>query len=616
MEKAMEEKDGGQPIKGLLIETSFPALANDIIIAKAQIEASGSLPPADGLSEPVALDVRLWYVVYLMQHGRSRDAAMEIDRCVFSDVAHKLPPLHLAWLWLARMTIFVEGADYMLALGSAENALGVLSQITGKKTNDFLAIVASLLYNLAVTHNALGDSSRATKELTKAQRLLERLSHKDGARFSAMLLCAVEASAHIFKSRNKQMEVYAHYQQMTEIYTSMLDRAPDTAKARSALRNLIHSLKKEGDIMLETGNGRNAVRYYTKALRYQKKLSDTLGYDELVLSIGLAKALMRLINRRAAAEQLLQSLLPLARRLNANAEIVEIENLLNNKNKNFNIMTLLKSIFTAAILLAASLGLNAQQIVGHRGSVWGVENTEAAFRNGAASGAWGLECDIHLTKDGAWVVCHDGDMKRVGGPATGFSQMNLDEVLATPLKQVRKGVTYVGHLMSLGQYLDLCRELGKVPVIEIKAEECVSIHSQSDKDPENTCLDGVPALMNLIAQKGYTDDAIIISFMPEVIEYIHKQYPKFKVQALAGGKEDPQKWIKWCKKRHIDLDASYKLISPELVKELHEAGLKVNCWTVDNPEIFNRMKECGVDFITTNMLFPEPVSKSKSKSIY
>jgi len=95
MEKAMEEKDGGQPIKGLLIETSFPALANDITIAKAQIEASGSLPHADGLSEPVALDVRLWYVVYLMQHGRSRDAAMEIDRCVFSDVAHKLPPLHL-----------------------------------------------------------------------------------------------------------------------------------------------------------------------------------------------------------------------------------------------------------------------------------------------------------------------------------------------------------------------------------------------------------------------------------------------------------------------------------------------------------------------------------------
>ena len=57
MGKAMEVKDGEQPIKGLLIETSFPALANDITIAKAQIEASGSMPPADGLSEAVVCGV-------------------------------------------------------------------------------------------------------------------------------------------------------------------------------------------------------------------------------------------------------------------------------------------------------------------------------------------------------------------------------------------------------------------------------------------------------------------------------------------------------------------------------------------------------------------------------
>ena len=50
-------------------------------------------------------------------------------------------------------------------------------------------------------------------------------------------------------------------------------------------------------------------------------------------------------NRRESAEQLLQSLQPLAKKLNATNEIIEIENLLNNKNKNTNIMTLLKGIF-------------------------------------------------------------------------------------------------------------------------------------------------------------------------------------------------------------------------------------------------------------------------------
>lgn len=37
-------------MKGLLIETSFPKLDNDITIAKAQIEASGELPPCEDLS--------------------------------------------------------------------------------------------------------------------------------------------------------------------------------------------------------------------------------------------------------------------------------------------------------------------------------------------------------------------------------------------------------------------------------------------------------------------------------------------------------------------------------------------------------------------------------------
>lgn len=53
---------------------------------------------------------------------------------------------------------------------------------------------------------------------------------------------------------------------------------------------------------------------------------------------------MRLVNRRAAAEQLLNSLLPLAQRLEATRYIEEIESLQNNRNKNSNIMTLLKGL--------------------------------------------------------------------------------------------------------------------------------------------------------------------------------------------------------------------------------------------------------------------------------
>ena len=331
-------------MKPLLLDTSFPKLVNDITVAKAQIDQLNKVPDFESMSRDKVLEVKLWHVYYLITSGRSDTAAPMIDTLVFDESYSDMPHLYMSWLWLARMTIFISNSDHMLALGAAENALLQMVEITNKKKEDFLAVLASLLYNLAVVHNSIGDGARAKKELTKCQKLFERLVKKNERRFSPMLLYAIEASTSILTSKTQQMNVLKHYDDEVKLYTGMLNNG-DSKKTREALINLVNSLKKEGDIMLEMGNGRNAAKYYTKALRYQKKVSNQMGHKELVLSIGLAKALNKVANRRDSAEQLLQSLLPLAKRLNATNELIEIENLLNNKNKNTNIMTLLKSIF-------------------------------------------------------------------------------------------------------------------------------------------------------------------------------------------------------------------------------------------------------------------------------
>ncbi len=331
-------------MKPLLLDASFPKLVNDITVAKAQIDQLNKMPDFESMSRDKMLEVKLWHVFYLITNGSSKEAAPMIDTLVFDESYSDMPRLYVSWLWLARMTIFISNDDHMLALGAAENALLQMVEITNKKKEDFLAILASLLYNLAMVHNSIGDGARAKKELTKCQKLFERLVKKNERRFSPMLLYAIEASTSVITSKTQQMNVLKHYDDEVKLYTGMLNNG-DSKKTREALINLVNSLKKEGDIMLEMGNGRNAAKYYTKALRYQKKVSTQMGHKELVLSIGLAKALNKVANRRESAEQLLQSLLPLAKRLNATNELIEIENLLNNKNKNTNIMTLLKSIF-------------------------------------------------------------------------------------------------------------------------------------------------------------------------------------------------------------------------------------------------------------------------------
>lgn len=331
-------------MKPLLLDASFPKLTCDITVAKAQIDQLNKLPDYESMSREMQLEVRLWHVYYLITNNSINEAAPMIDTLVFDESYSDMPRLYVSWLWLARMSIFISNRDYMLALGASENALLQMVEISNKKKEDFLAILASLLYNLAFVHNSIGDGARAKKELTKCQKLFERLVKKNERRFSPMLLYAIEASTSVITSKTQQMNVLKHYDDEVKLYTSMLNNG-DSKKTREALINLVNSLKKEGDIMLEMGNGRNAAKYYTKALRYQKKVSSNMGHKELVLSIGLAKALNKVANRRESAEQLLQSLMPLAKRLNATNEMIEIENLLNNKNKNTNIMTLLKGIF-------------------------------------------------------------------------------------------------------------------------------------------------------------------------------------------------------------------------------------------------------------------------------
>ena len=586
----------------LPVTVALPHLKNDMTIARAQMAASGAMPSSKGLEDNLVTEMQLCFIDFLITNKRDMEAEQHIEEFIYDDERmQQLPELYAAWLWLARMALLIDGGNPSLSLGAAENALLVLSDHQGKKNEDFNAIVVALLYYLALAHHDMGDNSRAAKELTKAQQLLERLTKRNEARFSAMLLMAVEASTEVIKSKTKQMNVLAHYQSASELYISELNSG-DANATRTAMYNLVDTLGKEGDIMLEMENGRNAVKYYTKALRYQKKLGEKMGHRDLRLSIGLAKALMRLINRRAAAEQLLRSLLPLAQRLDATAEVHEIEDLLNNKNKNVNIMTLLKSIFTAALIIVGTMSMQAQLIVGHRGSQWGVENTRAAFINGANAGAWGLECDIRVTADGTFVVSHDDNYKRLGGPETKIADMTTEAVLTTRLTSKRHGITYAGTPCTLGEFLDICKEYSVVPVVEVKVSTTIHSNTGAENEP---VFDGIPALINLIDQKGMSDKVVIISFMPGVVDFIHRHYPDITVQVLAGDDDGTiMEWVEWCKQYKMDLDVVHTLVTKEAVDAMHAAGLKVNVWTVDRVEDFERVKAMGVDFITTNARFP------------
>src|SRR5829696_10455028 len=68
-------------------------------------------------------------------------------------------------------------------------------------------------------------------------------------------------------------------------------------------------------------------------------------------------------------------------------------------------------------------------VFAHRGgSALAPENTIAAFDNGLALGADGLELDVHLSRDGVVVVHHDRRLNRTTTLAGPIADRDADEL--------------------------------------------------------------------------------------------------------------------------------------------------------------------------------------------
>ena len=52
----------------------------------------------------------------------------------------------------------------------------------------------------------------------------------------------------------------------------------------------------------------------------------------------------------------------------------------------------------------------------------------------------------------------------------------------------------------------------------------------------------------------------------------------------------------------IDVAINHKELTKKALEQFHDAGLKVNCWTVDDKAKAERLVKMGVDYITTNIL--------------
>lgn len=153
----------------------------------------------------------------------------------------------------------------------------------------------------------------------------------------------------------------------------------------------------------------------------------------------------------------------------------------------------LKALFTAAAcLVSLSTGcIMEHEVIAHRGaSGFAPENTLPAFELGVDRGCDWIECDVHLSADGAVVVMHDADVDRTTDGTGPIADLSLAEIEALDAGSWFAKEFTGTRVPTLAETLDLVRGRTRLD-IELKAADTGLAGSVLDVVLEAEMLDQV-----------------------------------------------------------------------------------------------------------------------------
>lgn len=226
-------------------------------------------------------------------------------------------------------------------------------------------------------------------------------------------------------------------------------------------------------------------------------------------------------------------------------------------------------------------------MVAHRGlSGIETENTNSAFVAAGNRTYFGIETDIHRTTDGKFVINHDENLLRVADVDFNVENNFLSETQKIVLKDIDGTKERLDLIPTyLENYLAICKKYEKHCVLELK----------SDFTDEE-----IKKIIDTVNAYGVMKDLTFISFNYENLVKVRKILPDQSAQFLFWKITD--EIVEKLVADKIDVDIAYTGLTEADVEMLHKKKLKVNCWTVNDPEIAKQLIGWGVDYITTNIL--------------
>lgn len=227
------------------------------------------------------------------------------------------------------------------------------------------------------------------------------------------------------------------------------------------------------------------------------------------------------------------------------------------------------------------------RVFAHRGlALDAPENTLLAFLKALSAGATHLETDVHVSLDDVAVVSHDPDLVRLTERKVLIEQLTIAE-----LRRINLGT---------GQgFVSLAEALEAFPHarfnIDVKVENAAEATARAVRDARATHR----VLITSFSERAR---AKTVSLLPGVATS-----PSARVFALAilAAKLRRYRTLRrvlrhYCAVQVPEQVRFLRIVSPRFIQDMHEAGVEVHVWTVNDEQDIARLLDWGVDGIVTD----------------
>lgn len=217
------------------------------------------------------------------------------------------------------------------------------------------------------------------------------------------------------------------------------------------------------------------------------------------------------------------------------------------------------------------------------------ENSPLAFYKAVEeTSADGIESDVHISRDGELVVFHDATLERTSNGHGFIKDHTYDELLQLDIGAWKSPEFAGQHIWKLGQLLDFCKETGLILNLELKNYEVFY------ENLEQRVID------EIVARK--MEQQVCVSSFNHVSMQLFKTLNTDIETGLLYDKPylDMDAYV--ARSNADNMHPRYMLMQyqPEHMQLFHDRGMKVNVWTVDDPDDIRDMLRRGVDGIISN----------------